>query len=158
MYSNGGGSRALGWWQFKWHLVGTRECDGGEQGVGEVTVQQSATCKLLCMWIGFLMGVERNVFIAWSISHGVTCLIWLWFFTKWPALSLSLCFFLYPFGIKSNQIVLFRMGEKAYIDRLGSNAQLGVPSGSLLSQLVHRVGWGGAQWGSVGLGASSYSK
>jgi hypothetical protein len=38
------------------------------------------------------------------------------------------------------------MGEKAYIDRLGSNAQLGVPSGSLLSQLVHGVGWSGAGW------------
>jgi hypothetical protein len=59
----------------------------------------------------------------------------------------SLSFFLYPFGIKSNQIVLFRMGEKAYIDRLGSNAQLGVPSGSLLSQLVHGVGWSEAGWG-----------
>jgi hypothetical protein len=59
-------------------------------------------------------------------------------------LSFFLSFFLYPFGIKSNQIVLFRMGEKAYIDRLGSNAQLGVPSGSLLSQLVHGVGLGWA--------------
>jgi hypothetical protein len=60
----------------------------------------------------------------------------------------SLSFFLYPFGIKSNQIVLFRMGEKAYFDRLGSNAQLGVPSGSLLSQLVHGVGlgWAGLGW------------
>jgi hypothetical protein len=100
-------------------------------------------------WI--LDGVERNVFIAWSISHRVTCLICLWFFfTKWPALFLSL--FLYPFGIKSNQIVPFRMGEKAYIDRLGSNAQLGVPSGSLLSQLVHGMGWGGAGRGGAGWG------
>jgi hypothetical protein len=104
MYLNGGGWRALGWWQFKRHLVGTEECEGGEgREIREVTVHQSAMCQLLLMWIGFLMGVE-GCFHCWSIGHGVTCLICLlFFFTEWPALFLS--FFLslsFWYQIKSN--------------------------------------------------------
>ncbi len=58
------------------------------------------------------MGVERDVFIAWSISHGVTCLICLcFFFTKWPALFLS--FFIL---LVSNQIKLcFLEWERKHI-------------------------------------------
>lgn len=125
--------------------MGTKECHGGE-GVGEVTVHQSAMCKLT-PHVNWILNGGREECFHCLVHHSRSDMLNL------PTVLLhqmasSLSFFLYPFGIKSNQIVLFRMGEKAYIDRLGSNAQLGVPSGSLLSQLVHGVGlgWAGLGW------------
>jgi len=62
------------------------------------------------------------------------------------SLSLSLSFFLYPFGIKSNQIVLFRMGEKAYI----------LTDWEAMHNWVSHLGacfhnwWGGVGWSAAG--------